>query len=813
MKPCKINMRIISFLTLLLPITCLAQKEASIWYFGAQAGLDFSDCDPVALTDGMLYQLEGCATIADTDGNLLFYTDGVSVYNAAHDVMPNGMGLWGSPSSSQSAIIVPNPVDSSLYYIFTVANNAGQYGLAYSAVDMDLAAGMGDILPGEKNIQLNPLVAEKLTAVNHANNEDVWVIAHEMDSNNFITYSVTGAGVNQIPVVSGVGDEHLSVGLGTGAIGCLKASPDGTKLACAKGFMISGLELFDFDNATGVISNPKKINNFDAYGVEFSPDSRLLYATTPAFAGKIYQYDVTLPDLEAIQESQILIASDNKYATLQLAVNGKMYAAQTDPNGTPIYDTLSVINNPNNVGSGCNFQEDAVSLEGKYSLCGLPPFNQSYFQYEINSDKFCFGDISEFEFITYANYTSISWDFGDPDSGADNTANGAGVTHVFSAPGTYIVTADLTNAVNCHVILTQEITIYPRAELEQAEDLVQCGESFFDLTATIPTILGPDQDAANFDIFYYITLAHAEAGIPGTEISAPEAYIPENGTQQTIYVRFANEYGCYDITTFEILVNNKAEVDLSTYDNMPICFDLDIETPVIGGNYSPIVIDTGLSGEDYIFEWSLNGSPLSEYGSEIVVTIPGEYSVTVTHSSTTDASCAAYSTATIIGSNPPEFELSAADFSSTITVANVLGNGDYEFSIDNENWIELGTDTHLSFTGLPGGAYNVYGRDKNGCGMTVMEVVLIDYMKFFTPNADGINDNWRIAGLHGQPAANLYIFDRYGKLLTSFRPSGPGWDGTYNGKPLPSTDYWFLLEYISSKGTPEVYTNHFSLIR
>ena len=97
--------------------------------------------------------------------------------------------------------------------------------------------------------------------------------------------------------------------------------------------------------------------------------------------------------------------------------------------------------------------------------------------------------------------------------------------------------------------------------------------------------------------------------------------------------------------------------------------------------------------------------------------------------------------------------------------------------------------------------------------MTVMEVVLIDYMKFFTPNADGVNDNWRIAGLHGQPSANLYIFDRYGKLLTSFRPSGPGWDGTYNGRPLPSTDYWFLLEYISSKGTREVYSNHFSLIR
>ena len=813
MKSVAISKRTIYMLMLLLTLNCMAQKEASIWYFGEQAGLDFNNCDPVALTDGMLTQLEGCATIADTNGNLLFYTDGVTVYNSNHMVMPNGIGLWGSPSSSQSAIIVPNSDDSSLYYIFTVANNAGENGLAYSVVDMDLDGGMGDILQGEKNIQLSPLVAEKLTAVYHANDEDVWVIVHELDTNNFLSYLVDGTGVNPSPVVSGVGDIHLSTGIGTGAIGCLKASPDGTKLASAKGFMISGLELFDFDNVTGTVSNPQKINNFDVYGVEFSPDSNLLYTTTPAFAGKIYQYNIALPDLSAIQESEILIASDNKYATLQLAVNGKMYAAQTDSNGSPIYNTLSVINEPNNVGLACNFQEDVVSLAGKYSSCGLPPFNQSYFRYEIKSEKFCFGDITGFEYITHTDYASITWDFGDPASGTGNTAIGVNVTHAFSAPGSYTVTADLINSVNCHIILTQEVNIHPSPELNQPDNLIQCGESIFDLTTTIADILGPDQNAADFDIFYYNNLADAEAGVPGTEILAPEAYTPQNGTQQAIHVRFENGYGCYDITTFEILVNNKADFDLSSYDNIAICVDLDPDTPVIGGIYDPIVIDTGLPEEGYIFEWKLNGNLLPEDGPGISVEVPGEYSVTVTDASSTDVSCVSTSTATIIQSTTPEFEVSAADFSGTVTVGNISGNGDYEFSIDQENWIALGENGQIFFTGLAAGEYVVYGRDRNGCGMTVMEVLLIDYMKFFTPNADGYNDMWRIAGLQGQPKASLYIFDRYGKLLTSFRPSGPGWDGTYNGKPLPSTDYWFRLEYTSSKGTSEVYSNHFSLIR
>jgi hypothetical protein len=107
-------------LVLCLPLFGLAQKEGNVWYFGENAGLDFNSGSPVALTDGMLNTDEGCASICDANGSLLFYTDGMTVYNRNHGIMPNGTGLLGHSSSTQSAIIVKKPMSNNLYYIFTV---------------------------------------------------------------------------------------------------------------------------------------------------------------------------------------------------------------------------------------------------------------------------------------------------------------------------------------------------------------------------------------------------------------------------------------------------------------------------------------------------------------------------------------------------------------------------------------------------------------------------------------------------------------------------------------------------------------------
>jgi gliding motility-associated-like protein len=105
-------------------------------------------------------------------------------------------------------------------------------------------------------------------------------------------------------------------------------------------------------------------------------------------------------------------------------------------------------------------------------------------------------------------------------------------------------------------------------------------------------------------------------------------------------------------------------------------------------------------------------------------------------------------------------------------------------------------------------------RDVNGCGVTTYELIVIDYPAYFTPNGDGYNDSWNVGALSGQLASKIYIFDRYGKLLKQISPAGEGWDGTYNGQKMPTTDYWFLMEYNDfNTGEPRQLRSHFALKR
>jgi hypothetical protein len=231
----------------------IAQKEANIWYFGEQAGLDFNGGIPTALLNSAMNKDEGCSSVSDSNGNLLFYTSGINVWNRNHMQMPNGFGLAGHESSSQAALIVPKPGSNTLFYIFTTDAFFYANGLKYTVVDMSLQGGLGDVI--SKNTPLHTPTTEKLTAVKHANNTDIWVITHGANSATFNAYLVTAAGITP-PVSTTIGAIHSGGGTtGTlNAIGCMKASPDGTKLALAL-YNMNLAELFDFNASTGVVSN------------------------------------------------------------------------------------------------------------------------------------------------------------------------------------------------------------------------------------------------------------------------------------------------------------------------------------------------------------------------------------------------------------------------------------------------------------------------------------------------------------------------------------------------------------------------------
>ena len=362
-----------------MSVNSFGQNEGNIWYFGAFAGLDFNTIPPTPLLDGQINTSEGVCTISDAGGNLLFYSDGIRIWNASHVTMANGSGLGGDPSSTQSGVIVPWPGNPNLYYLFTSDAFAGPQGLKYNIIDMTLDGGLGEVTT--KNVTLIPQADEKITAVLHTNNIDIWIIGHRSNSNEFYAYLATPSGLVTTPVISAVG--VTAVG-GAGGPGAAKFSPDGTRLAAAF-YGPNRTEVYDFDASTGSVTNPITVSTLiNPYTLEFSPDGSKLYLTqTDASVAQknIWQYDLSAGSPAAIVSSAIIIGTtaSNSIGTMQLGYDRKIYCARAGgPN-----QHLGVINNPDLAGLASGYVDDGVYLGGRASRNGLPDFVQSFFVSEI----------------------------------------------------------------------------------------------------------------------------------------------------------------------------------------------------------------------------------------------------------------------------------------------------------------------------------------------------------------------------------------------------------------------------------------------
>ncbi len=411
-----------------------AQNESNWWYFGRNAGLNFNTGSPNSVTNGALSTLEGCATISSSTGNLLFYTDGSRVYNRNHAVMTNGTGLLGNGSSTSSAVIVKKPGSSNSYYIFTVQNNNGPNGLRYSEVDMSQSSGLGSVLTTNKNTSVNATVSENLTAVGHANGRDVWVVAVTSNTNSYLAYLVSSTGVAATPVTTTLGPP-------TSTWGFLKASADGKRMAIANGDNGGNVVIFDFNNSTGVLSNPIQINAAAGkrpYGVEFSLDMSKLYYTH-WFSGELRQLDLNAGTNAQVIASDTVIfnQSGNSFGALQLGVDGKIYLANNSKS------SLGVINNPNLRGTRCNFNISGFALgAGTTSQYGLPTFNQSFFTTTtLEVSNSCKGVYTVISVRDTSAVDSVYYDYGDPSSGAANNSWNVLDSHRYMTNGKFAVTA------------------------------------------------------------------------------------------------------------------------------------------------------------------------------------------------------------------------------------------------------------------------------------------------------------------------------------------------------------------------------------
>lgn len=482
------------------PFQVLAQ-QGNIWYFGIHAGLNFNTNPPTALVDGALDTNEGSASIADNNGNILFYTDGSTVYNRNHKPMPNGTDLSGHYSAAQSAIIVPKPGSAKIYYIFTAYEVGGyiQKGYNYNTVDITLDGGLGDIT--QKNGFLFGRGTEKLNAVRHANGIDVWVLTKVPQSNIFKAYKIDCNGIDTIPVVS-VSGGLISPPEDYNDGGLLKFSADGKKLCQTFGGFNTVVQLSQFDNSTGIVSNSIEWNYPDlpmglSYTmVEFSPSSSLLYVAFNALRRVEYsnrnlirflQHDVSVHTVPAIMASETLLYeyTEESYqifvgvGVLQIAPDKKIYIAR--PGDT----TLDVINNPDIPDLSCNLQQGAVHLRGKRVIGGLPTFmpnlfvnQQSTVNYTLNSD--C-ATVNFSATTSLPGAVSWLWDFGDSTS---STAQNP--VHTYSSSGNiYKVTLKVISALACNgfVAIEKDVNLNRIVPTPGFYFTGQCGSpsvSFFD---------------------------------------------------------------------------------------------------------------------------------------------------------------------------------------------------------------------------------------------------------------------------------------------------------------------------------------------
>ncbi|CAM1344392.1 choice-of-anchor L domain-containing protein [Tenacibaculum amylolyticum] len=383
----------------------------------------------------------------------------------------------------------------------------------------------------------------------------------------------------------------------------------------------------------------------------------------------------------------------------------------------------------------------------------------------------------------------------------------------------------------CYRISRLNITVSFAGDVAYNEELTACddfldaagnnsannddtdGITNFDLSPAINDIkLLFDPTIRNdLDILFFETPADRNAVI--NQISDPTNYrntaIPAN-TQQTIYVKIVNKINndCTGIGEFFIRV-------------LPVP-EFEVTTPQIVCLNNPSFIEAEMPNGAYTYEWRRNGTLLTTSNSEqLNITQGGTYEVTAINSTTLCRKSKEIIVNESIIASIQEDDVTIVDDSTnnSITInndANNLGIGDYEFALQNENnmFVRDFQDTPF-FENLTGGIYTILVRDKNNCGLAQLEVSILEFPDFFTPNGDGNNDVWNVKGISATfyPKSNIHIFDRFGKIITEINIDDVGWDGLYNGKTLPSSDYWFNIELTDTQGKTIQRKGHFSLLR
>ncbi len=785
-------MKTLLFLVLLLISLCtFSQKRNNNWYFGEYAAVTFNT-NPVSYTAGCaLTTLEGTASISDNNGQLLLYSDGRVVYNRIHQAMPNGTGLLGGESSTQSALIIPKPGDNNIYYLFTVPEESSIVPLSYSIIDMTLDGGLGAVT--NKNISLHVPVLEKLTGTVKTNGIDYWVIAKEFNSDAILAYSVTSAGVDANPVISHGGFTPTSIS----DLGYAKMSPNGLKL-CITYFRGMLSQLFDFNKSTGIISNPVDLPaetyalaQNGPYGVEFSPDNSKLYIGQIREA-IVKQYDLLAGSPAAIQNSAIIVVNEGFTqfcGALTLGPDGKLYICYYHR------PYVAVINQPNLAGAACDYHlQSPISLLN-YSLTGMGLPNYVHYpacppvQNASNNVMIC----------TNGNYQLPS--------------------------GTIVNTAGIYNdtilGVNfCDsIITTVDLSVFPVTHFNIAVDI--CSNQTYQLpSGTIVSSTGIYQDTIRSVSSCDSIITTVDLSVfPVTHFNAA-AQICFGQTYQLPSGTNVNTTGIYEdtirsvsscdsiITTVNLFVFPVNHFNTA----VQICFNQTYQLP------SGTIVSNAGFYEDTIRSISSCDSIITTVNVSVFPVSYFNTSVQICSNETYHLPSGAIASSTGIYQDTIRSVNSCDSSIGTIQlfVNNVSLSGIIDSVYAGESYLLPSGQT----VNGPG-AYQSVLINSVGCD-SVVTITLKEKKKLFecitlnnafSPNGDGVNDYWILYKYNCFKKLEVAVYNRYGSQVYYSNNYKNDWNGTYKNKPVPDGTYYYVIKVISFDGKEYIFKNNVSILR
>ena len=671
-----------------------AQNQANIWYFGDFCGLDFNSGVPVNTHEIPHSGSNANAVMCDTNGNFLFSSNSKVILNRNGNIMPNGSNLIGDSRASLGALIVQKPGLDHLYYVFTVDyDDPGNptIGMHYSVVDMHLDGGLGDVT-SEKNIALDRAWAasNKLSAVRHANGEDVWIITRNFKFDQwYASFLLTSSGLSTQAVLSPVPERSDLNNMGS-----MKVSPNKKYLVAAyescdcPDFMKTSSDICSFNASTGEINllytltkNTVSFGDSEPWAVEFSPDSKLLYITysinnvPPEMV--LYQYDMQyVEDSLQFKQSEMFIAR-GPVNGLQLARDGKIYCTLPRSSGFT-YDYVSVIHKPWKRGTACNYQANAFYLDDRTTHSFLPNMLLDHL-YRFEWEGECARHPISFQPNFLPEPSSILWSFGDGEISTELWP-----LHEYAAAGEYEVYVKVT---------------YPNGRIEETSRVIAVIES------PHPD-LGPDQLicegeetelTAGSDTGFY---AWSTGSIGQNVFSIT---VSDSGTY---WVKVINDLGCSISDTVHVGFYPKA---VFMEDNLLI-------TPTACGGSSGNIAGLVVEGKEPLtFAWYNGNNDLIATTLDISNLFVGNYFLHVFDNNGCETISEAYTITDAGDIVVTEVEFTDFHCSQNNGAINITASSgaatDLLFSIDNgNNW-----QTDSVFTDLPAGNYFVKVGDQGDC--------------------------------------------------------------------------------------------------